>query len=521
MKKMALGAVAAAVMMVATVATRPARGQEAAAPAAGRPNILLAVADDASWRQMAAHAAYVRTPNFDRVAREGALFRNFFTPVPKCSPSRAAILTGRNPWQLEEAADHFGIFPAKFPVYPDLLERAGYAVGFTGKGWGPGDWQAGGFTRNPAGPAYSDAKLKPPTRGISNNDYAANFRAFLAKRDKGRPFCFWYGGHEPHRPYQPGTGAAAGADLGAVSVPGYLPDDRVVRSDLADYGREVAWFDEQLGRILAALEEAGELDRTIVLVTSDNGMPFPRVKGHVYEDACHLPLAVRWPGVVKAGRVVDDFASMTDLAPTFLEAAGAAGGSAGMTGRSLLPVLRSERSAGRVEAGRDHVLLGRERTDVGRPGDAGYPVRAIRTAEYFYAHNYELGRWPAGNPETGYPDIDDSPTKSRVLQLKESGTTRYYDLAMAKRGAEELYDLAADPDCVNNLAADPKYADVKARLRAQMERELTEQQDPRVLGHGELFDRYEYRGGRQHSWDAVMGKKQPAPPADPASPAGR
>lgn len=512
MKKPAIGVMVLAAL--AAIGVGPARGQEPA-PQNGRPNILFAIADDASWRQMAEHASYVRTPNFDRVAREGVLFRNFFTPVPKCSPSRAAILTGRNPWQLEEAADHNGVFPAKFPVYPDLLEKSGYVVGFTGKGWGPGDWRSGGFTRNPAGPAFNEAKLKPPTRGISNNDYAANFRAFLAQRDKNRPFCFWYGGHEPHRPYQPGTGAAAGADPAAVSVPGYLPNDRVVQSDLADYGREVAWFDEQLGRILSALEEAGELERTIVLVTSDNGMPFPRVKGHVYEDACHLPLAVRWPGVVKPGRVVDDFASMVDLAPTFLDVAGAADASTAMTGRSLLAILRSDHS-GQVDAARDHVLLGRERTDVGRPGDAGYPVRSIRTAEYFYAHNYQPDRWPAGNPETGYPDIDNSPTKSRVLELKKSGETRYYDLAMAKRGAEELYDLRSDPDCLTNLAADPKYADIKARLRSQMERELTDQHDPRLLGHGDVFDHYEYRGGRQNSWDTVTGKKKPTPAADPA-----
>ena len=102
----------AILVFVVSVMACWARGQDA------RPNILFAIADDASWRQMAEHAAYVRTPNFDRVAREGVLFTNCFTPVPKCSPSRAAILTGRNPWLLEEAADHYGVF---FGMYPAMM----------------------------------------------------------------------------------------------------------------------------------------------------------------------------------------------------------------------------------------------------------------------------------------------------------------------------------------------------------------------------------------------------------------
>src|SRR5690606_14413313 len=129
--------------------------------------------------------------------REGALFTHCFTSNPKCSPCRASILTGRNTWQLEEACCHFGIFPAKFPVYPQLLEDAGYKVGHTGKGWGPGDFKAGGFARNPAGPAYQKHKLKPPLEAISHLDLAANFRDFLKERKPDEPFCFWVGTYEP------------------------------------------------------------------------------------------------------------------------------------------------------------------------------------------------------------------------------------------------------------------------------------------------------------------------------------
>jgi arylsulfatase A-like enzyme len=475
--------------------------------AADRPNILFCIADDASWPHMSAYGTkFVKTPNFDRVAKEGILFNNAFTPLPKCSPSRASILTGRYPWQNEEAADHNGLFPAKFKVYPQLLEDAGYHVGFTGKGWGPGDFARGGFKRNPAGKTYSQVKNKGPTSGISPVDYAANFQLFLKDRPKDAPFCFWYGGHEPHRAYEPGSGLKAGKKLSDVTVPPYFPDTDVVRSDLLDYALEIEWFDSHLGRMLKSLEDAGELDDTIVIVTADNGMPYPRVKGHIFEDACHLPLAIRWGKEVKAGRKVDDFVSFVDLAPTFLEIAGVKP-VAEMSGRSLMNVLKSPGS-GQVDATRTQVILGRERTDVGRPGDVGYPVRSIRTKDFFYSHNFAPDRWPCGNPETNFQDTDDSPTKSLVLTLAEKGEKKFFELAMGKRPAEELYDLRSDPGCVQNIAESPGIAEVKAKLWGDLQTQLKAQQDPRILGKGDVFDKYEYLGNKNKSWDAHMQKKK-------------
>ena len=180
----------------------------AAEPGAGkRPNILIAIADDWSHGHAGAYGCqWIKTPAFDRVAREGVLFANAFTNNPKCSPCRASLLTGRNSWQLDEACNHFGVFPASWPVYPDLLEQAGYLVGFTGKGWGPGDFRAGGFKRNPAGPEYNRHATQPPVRGVSDVDYARNFADFLADRKPDQPFCFWFGGTEPHRDYEDGAG---------------------------------------------------------------------------------------------------------------------------------------------------------------------------------------------------------------------------------------------------------------------------------------------------------------------------
>ena len=175
-----------------------------AAGATRRPNIVFFIFDDWGWRDSGAYGStWVKTPNIDRVAREGVRFTNAFTTNPKCSPCRATVLTGRNTWQLEEASCHNGIFPNKFAVYPDLLETSGYAVGLVGKGWGPGDFKAGGWKRNPAGPLFSEFTTNERiATGISKVDYVRNFEAMLKSRTGDKPFCFWLGLHEPHRAYE-------------------------------------------------------------------------------------------------------------------------------------------------------------------------------------------------------------------------------------------------------------------------------------------------------------------------------
>ena len=191
------------------------------------PNILFALADDWSWPFASiAGARSVNSAAFDRVAREGVMFRHAHAVAPTCSASRASILTGQWFARLEGGANLCGALPAKFDVYPDLLERRGYHVGFTGKGWAPGNWKAGGRKRNPAGPEYRARTGKPPANGMSNCDYAANFDDFLKQRDKQQPFCFWYGGHEPHRRYEEGSGLRAGKKLADVQVPPCLPAGR-------------------------------------------------------------------------------------------------------------------------------------------------------------------------------------------------------------------------------------------------------------------------------------------------------
>jgi arylsulfatase A-like enzyme len=468
-----------------------------------RPNILFIIFDDWGWQHAGAYGCdWVKTPNFDRVAREGVLFKNTFTSNPKCSPCRATILCGRSTWQLEEAVSHNGYFPKNFVVYPDLLEAAGYTVGLTGKGWGPGDFKTlAERTRNPAGPSFDKETLKPPTTGIAKGDYAANFEDFLKQRPAGKPFCFWMGFHEPHRPYELNSGVRMGKKLADVKVPGYLPDNDVCRGDLLDYSVEVEWGDAQIGRTLKALEEAGELENTIVAITSDHGMPFPRVKGQIYEDGFHIPLAIRWPKAIKPGRVVDDFINTRDFAPTWLELAGVPIHPQ-ITGHSFAAILRSDKS-GWIE-NRKEMLVGKERHDLGRPHDWGYPVRAIRTTDFLYCHNYNPERWPACNPETGIGNCDPGPTKDWIVA--EHG--KFFDLCFGFRPEEELYNIALDPECLHNLAKDTQYAQTRQELRKRLDTALVQEKDPRALGNAAIFDTYKYVGGEAKSYDYIMKMKE-------------
>lgn len=465
-----------------------------------RPNILFCIADDASFPHMGAYGCtWVKTPGFDRVACEGLLFTNAYTPNAKCAPSRACILTGRNSWQLEEAANHWCNFPQKFKTYAEALAEHGYFVGKTAKGWGPGvAIDAQGKRRELAGRPFNARKLKPPTRGISRTDYAGNFEEFLETAPEGKPWCFWYGALEPHRRYEYGSGAALGGKQPSDidNVPDYWPDNEVVRNDMLDYAFEIEHFDRHLTRMLDLLTARGQLDNTLVVVTADNGMPFPRAKGQEYEASNHLPLAVMWKdGVKNPGRTVDDYVSFIDFAPTFLEIAGLNWDDAGMqpaAGRSLTEIFRSENS-GRVIPERDHVLIGKERHDIGRPHDWGYPIRGIVKGGMLYLHNFEPLRWPAGNPETGYLNCDGSPTKTEILKTRTAPSlAHFWELSFGRRPADELYDLRSDPECLNNLAGQAEHREVQAALKQQLFAELKAQKDPRMFGRGETFDRYPY-----------------------------
>lgn len=484
-------------LFVVLSAQRPAN----AAP----PNILFAIADDLSYPHMGAYGTeWITTPAFDRVAREGLLFNRCYTPNAKCAPSRSCILTGRNSWQLEEAANHWCYFPAKFRSYVEALGTHGYTTGMTGKGWAPGialDKQ--GKRRQMTGKPYSKRKAKPPTTAISNNDYAGNFRDFLNAVPKEEPFCFWYGATEPHRRYEYRSGVQKGnKKLSDIDqVPLFWPDNEVVRHDMLDYALEVEHFDHHLQRMLNELESRGMLDNTLVVVTADNGMPFPRIKGQEYEMSNHLPLAIMWAdGIKQPGRTIDDLVSFIDLAPTYLEIAGVDWRNSGMAstpGKSLTPFFgdRSEKPH------REFLLIGKERHDVGRPDDAGYPIRGIVQGPFLLIRNYKTDRWPAGNPRTGYLNTDGSPTKTEILKARREGRDdTHWQLAFGLRPEYEMFNIETDRECLSNIADATRYAEVRAQMEKNMTQSLRAEGDPRVLGNGKLFDEYPYANGRERKF---------------------
>lgn len=467
--------------------------------ATGKPNILIAMASDISYPHMSAYGTpWVNTPGFDRVAEDGILFMNAYTPVSSYSPSLAAFLTGMNSWQLESAANAESYFPSKFTGFFEILEKNGYYTGHTAKSWQPGKaLDNSGNERQITGKPFNDKKTTPSASGISDNDYTGNFVDFLDSRQDGEPFCFLFGSDEAGRRYEYGSGLKSGKSVKDIErVFKFWPDNEVVRTDMLDYAYEIEYFDSHLEGMLKILEERGELDNTIVIVTASNGMPFPRVKGQAYEYSNHVPLSIMWNnGIRNKGREVSDYISFIDIAPTILESTGVEPDTSEMQkmqGKSFLNILSSSKK-GYVDPGRRFVLVGRERNYPGRPDDAGYPVRGILMDGFLYLKNYRPQRWPSGNPETGYSDIESSPTKKLILDMQRNSTNAdFWKINFYLRPEEELYKISEDPDCLNNLATDPGYNPARRSLNEELYLELLQQEDPRVYNKGDQFDEYPY-----------------------------
>jgi arylsulfatase A-like enzyme len=280
-------------------------------------------------------------------------------------------------------------------------------------------------------------------------------------------------------------------DCEDARLPACLPESRIVREDLCNYLFEVQRFDRDLGNVLAELESIGELHNTIVIVTSDNGMPFPRCKANLYDTGTHVPLVMRWGSRWGQGRRIDEFVSLCDIAPTLLDVLGMPAPEE-MSGRSLLPLLQPP-GPDTAPAWRDHVITGRERHICAQGNTLkGYPSRAIRTSDFLYIRNFESQRWPVGTPPA-YRDVDRSPTRRYMLHHRdEPGVKELFKLAFGKRPPEELYDLRSDPGQLVNVAEVPDYADMKERLAGRLMKRLKRTGDPRAFGNGEVFDTYAY-----------------------------
>ena len=492
-----------------------------------RPNIVFGFADD--WgRYASAYVEYqdegtvnelIDTPNFDRVASEGALFLNAYVPAPSCTPCRSSILSGKYFWETGLGAILQGaVWDENIPTYPLILEESGYHIGYSYKVWRPGSninapyggdrtkYESHGENFNRFShfvTGNQNAMGKEGAKQYLLNETRNNFKSFLEDRPGDDPFCFWWGPTNTHRTWQRGSGKALwgiNPDDLKGRMPEFFPDVHDVREDFADYLGECMAVDAGLGEIIQCLEEIGELDNTVIVVSGDHGIPgMPRSKTTLYDNGCEVSLAVRWPGQIPSGRIVEDFVNLMDLAPTFLDVADVKGAE-NMSGHSLLKVLKSDKN-GVVDKQRDFVVTGRERhVAAAREGYLPYPTRAIRTDKYLYIRNYAPDRWPMGDPRglddpdteppiferlcystsVAYSEIDAGPTKAWMVHHRSDENVKdIYNLSFGKRPEEELYDVTTDPDSMDNLAGISEYDEIRIHLKERLTAIQVDNHDPR------------------------------------------
>ncbi len=494
------------------------------------PNILFAISDDQTFAHTSfAGSKFVRTPAFDRVAGEGIYFTNCIAGSPGCAPSRSTIVTGRYHWQNEQSGQHASSWMKKYVPFIDLLDANGYITGRTGKGVSPFQYardendslwratDAGGITHSNIRytPGSADDERTASDIGVVN--YFENFKYFMENVRGDKPFFFWYGGSEPHRSYEKDSWKRHGKNLADVEVPGFFPDNEEIRGDMLDYAIEIEWFDLHLQRMLNYLEEIGELENTVIIVTADNGMPFPRAKANCYDYGIHVPLAIRYPKGFPGKRVVEDPVSFADFAPTIIELTNTPReGMLPISGKSIMNLLTSKKQ-GKVDNDRKYVFTGRERHSSSRYLNWGYPQRAIRSSDHLLIWNMKPERWPAGAPQRirpgteneffpmygidengnhrsdwAFTDIDAAPTKSFIVEnMDDPGIRPYFDWAHAKRPDFELFNIKQDPYNLTNLYDNPAYAVVQNEMKEILMQELQKSEDPRLVGPDkDVFDSY-------------------------------
>lgn len=408
---------------------------------ASRPNILVFIADDLGGTDSGPYGNEgVRTPNLDRLAREGIRFDAAMLTCSSCSPSRASILTGRYPHNTGAEQLHWPV-PAEQTLVAGPLSSAGYWTAAVGK------WHLG-------------SEVKRQFHLVQEGPIEKWPQAWAA-RPQDRPFFLWFAFTDPHRPYAPGAIPRPHSPAD-TRVPPYMPDVPEVREDLALYYDEIARLDGVVGQVLDRLEAEGLTESTMVVFLSDNGRPFPRAKTTVYDSGIQTPLLVRYPALVTPGRVFRHVVSSIDLAPTFVELAGAER-PATFQGTSLVPVLRGQEGPIREFAFAEHNWHDYQAYD-----------RAVRSDRYKYIRNgyTELNLSPPA-------DAVRSPSYAAMQALRTADqlppdARQCFDVP---RPAEELYDLEADPHELRNLAGDPAYRATLDALRSALDRWQAETRD--------------------------------------------
>jgi len=398
-------------------------------------NLLIIITHD-TGRQLGCYGRGVSTPHLDQLAREGVQFAQAFCTAPQCSPSRASLLTGRVPHShglIGLTHRGFRLNP-EVPTLPALLTQAGYNTHLFG------------FQHEAPDPTTLGYQHIHRARNHSCRNLTPLVVEFL-RRGPAEPFFAMVGFSETHRRFPEYEGP-----LDQVQVPPFLPEVPEVQRDVAALNVAVGWVDEAVGRILAALEQSGRAENTLVIYTTDHGIAFPGAKATLLDPGLEIALLIRGPGGFAGGKRIEAMVSNADLLPTLLELLEQPVPE-GVQGKSLLPLVRGERE-------RLHEQLFPELTV-----HAGYdPMRGIRTEGYKYIRSFEA------RPYWFPPNVDASPTKEWYRA--------HTDVFTRPRPAELLFDLEADPLERNNLAEDPAYTGVLADLRGRVERWMEETDDP-------------------------------------------
>ena len=399
-----------------------------------RPNILFLISDDHSAPDLGCYGNQaIHTPHLDRLAAQGIRFDNGFVSSPQCSPNRSSIFSGCTPHTISTSRLHTP-YPEWEPSFVEILKEQGYFTGASRK-----VHQGAAFNQRFD---YYQPQQKP-------------FDKFFDTRPESRPFFLHVGFTDPHRPYRQGAFTPS-HDPAKVELPDFLPDTPEVRADVALYYDEIARMDSECGELLEILDRRGLAENTLVVFMGDNGMPFPRAKGSLYDAGIRVPTLARWPGKIKPGTAAEQLMSSTDLPVTWLEMAGVAKPKK-MQGRSLLPVF-----AGDPAPLCDSVFSERNWHDTFDP------MRCVRTERYKFIFNAQP-RFPY---RPAY-DLERSATWKSYLaesHKPEGGRleARHWQLLEPTRSLFELYDLGTDPGEFDNRASDPELADVRRDLEYKL-----------------------------------------------------
>jgi uncharacterized sulfatase len=416
-----------------------------------RLNILCITCEDMSPDLGCYGDTYARTPNLDRLAKQGVRFTRAFSVAGVCAPSRSAIITGMYPTTI--GTHHMrskGVPPPYVRCFTEYLRALGYYC-----------------TNN----VKTDYNFDSPVTAWDESSNKAHWR----NRPKGAPFFAVFNltvTHEsqirtPDEVFAKQTKRLKPEerhDPKFAKIPPYYPDTPVVRNDWARYYDLITAMDYQVGDLLRQLEEDGLADSTIVIFFSDHGRGLPRAKRWLYDSGIHVPLLVRWPGQIKPGTVRDDLVSFLDLAPTMLSLAGAA----------VPKHLQGQVFLGdKMAPERQYIYGVRDRMD-----ERYDRIRCVRDKQFHYIRNLEP-QLPYAQP-IAY--MDQMPTMKEWRRLAAEGKLQgpQKHFFTDKRPEEELYDVAADPHEVNNLAGSPKHQDVLKRMRAELQRW---QKGTKDLGH--------------------------------------